>query len=298
MEILKNLNDFNAPIQAIEEKLFDVQKVQYPSPMEGFNQPKAWGIYKTTGGQELGTVGSRYEPIQPKEFLHSLVNGVVESGLDLDISKLKYDEYYNGEKIAFTLPLETIGFKNDAKVDDVIETYLTFTTTFNGTGSSTLGIFSKRLICTNGWTSTKKDCYATYKHTINSNVKALIHANEITKITNVGLKNQVERFKLMNETQVTKAQQNALLEKITGYDFKNYKEAKHKTRSIMDKINESVAIEQRRTGTTLWGLLNGITYYTNHVASEGKNQQEYILFASGAKLNKKAETVLTGVLEN
>jgi len=296
MDILKNLNDFNTPIQAIEQKLFDVQKVQYPSPMDGFNQPKAWGIYKTSGGQELGTVGSRYAPIQPKEFFNSFINGIVESELSVDLSKLKYTEYYNGERISFKLPLETIAFKNKAKINDVIETYLSFTTTFNGTGSSVLGLFTERLICLNGMTATTKDCYATYKHTENSNVKALIHSNQISKIAKNGTQNLKQRFNLMNETEISQSQQDELLTKITGYDFKNYKEAKHKTRTTMDKINESVAIETRRTGTTLWGLLNGITNYTNHVASAGKNQEEYILFATGAKLNKKAEQVITAEL--
>jgi hypothetical protein len=49
----------------------------------------------------------------------------------------------------------------------------------------------------------------------------------------------------------------------------------------MDKINESIELEFSRTDAA-FGLFNGITHYTNHVASEKADDlTEYIYLGTG-----------------
>ena len=69
-----------------------------------------------------------------------------------------------------------------------------------------------------------------------------------------------------------------------------YSELGTRKQNILSAVQESIALEFGRTGSTLWGLVNGITHYTNHVAST-TDRNDYLLTGAGLKLNDLAQKV-------
>jgi|TARA_E500000318_G_scaffold5495_2_gene5614 hypothetical protein len=69
-----------------------------------------------------------------------------------------------------------------------------------------------------------------------------------------------------------------------------------KTKNRVDKLLDCIAKETTEKGDTLWGLLNGVTYYTNH---EIKNMDrdpsgiEKLLFSNANKMNQIAWNCVT-----
>ena len=291
---LLDLNSQFNNLKKIEDKLFEVKKLQYPSPQIGFDAPESYGIYKNSGDW-LGTVGNVYQPLQPKHFFDAVVNSLSNHS-EIDLSKMKYNEYKGGRKISFRVPLKEISFKNKAKLNDVTEVYLDFMTTFDGSGTTNVGLYSKRLVCLNGMTINVANAQIRKKHTFNKNAEVLTFTHEIGKLAQ-----SVDNFKLfataLNSIEMTQAKIDDALTKITGYNLKDFKSLSTRKQNIVNSINDCIAIEFNDTGATAFGLLNAITRYNTHIApSSGRDSEEYVLFDSGAKMNEKAQKYLETII--
>jgi hypothetical protein len=88
---------------------------------------------------------------------------------------------------------------------------------------------------------------------------------------------------------------------INKVEYDDNKVVSKKTKNKVDKLLDCIAKETSEKGDTLWGLLNGVTYYTNH---EVKNMErdpngiEKLLFSSANKMNQIAwNYVITNSLE-
>lgn len=291
-DITAQIGAANANLQKVEGNLFDVVKLQLHANIEGFNSPETYGIYKGTGGAPLGVMGKQFDPMQPKELLKNIMETSAENGVDLRLDTLKFNEYGGGRFIEFSVDLPAIEFKNARKVNDVTEMKLTFTTSFDGSQSNQIGLFSKRLICTNGmqvW-GRNADVALKAKNTTGGKKRVLTYTNEVMKVM-AGAETFKEHLEGLNRINVTQKDVDTYISKLVGWDFNDPDQMNSKRQSILDKINESVALEFGRTGATMFGLLNGITHYTNHVANEGGkySDDEFIRFHSGYKMNNKAQ---------
>jgi len=71
-------------------------------------------------------------------------------------------------------------------------------------------------------------------------------------------------------------------------DVNQYAEYTKRKQSVLDQINESVAIEMKDAGSTAWALLNGITRYTNHMANFA-SKDDYIYADTGMFMNNRAQ---------
>jgi hypothetical protein len=78
--------------------------------------------------------------------------------------------------------------------------------------------------------------------------------------------------------------------KTIGYNEAIRSELGTAKQNILNNVQESIALEFSRTGSTLWGLVNGITHYTNHVARTD-DRNDYLLVGGGLKLNDTAQKV-------
>lgn len=294
--ILSATNKTAQHLEAIEAKLFDVVKLQLHPNLDGFNSPQSFGIYKGTGGNALGVMGSTFEPMQPKEFLASIINTVHECSVDLDLETLEFNEYSGGEMIEFSLNLAPTYFKNRAGKDDLTENKLLFTTSFNGKKSNQISLYTYRQICTNGMMGYALDTALKGKNTIGGKAKILTYCSEVSKIATESI-TFAEKLKALDKLEIKQAQIDAFMLKLLGYNAQTLKagdKPETKKVNILDRINESVALEFSRTGTTAFGLLNGITHYTNHVANNSKDisDNEFIRFNNGFKLNNDAQRLL------
>jgi hypothetical protein len=287
MDILNSIDREIRVINEVESKLFEVKRIQLHPNIEGFNSPQSFGIYKSTGGQPLGVVGSQYRPIQPLEIFKQFKDSLIENGISLE--NMHYNEYKGGSKINFRLPVGKVQFDNLKGEPDESILYLNMQTGFDGLTKTTLYLSLFRLVCTNGMKAITTEFNIAFKNTINNVHKVNYFTSEIKKATNQTQKLN-EMVNRLNAVQINQRILDQFLLDTTGYDRKTINDQSTRAQNIFDDINRAVGIELQRTGNSLWGLVNGITYYTNHLQVKD-NKDEHVMIGGGLKLNTKAQQV-------
>jgi hypothetical protein len=316
MEILNRISEGNSNILKIRKQLFDVITVPIEAPSEAFvrrftsghnaNAPEgqrhldlsktleplvspiAYINYKSTGGTPLGVVGKDFNPTQSADLLDTLEPCLIDAGADL--SKLEYHTFKEDKKICFRAPIKKFGFKSKlTKLDDTIA-YLNVQTGYDGYTKTSLYISTVRLICTNGMKARKTEFSASFKNTFGNNKKVEVLCNDVTKAIDK-LDTFGELMEHLNTVEVSKDQVDEFYLKMLGYNRKDLKEQHTSRQKVFADIQQSVAFEMSRTGDTFWGLLNGITHYTNHVAGARTPRQDYVYMGGGEKLNDTAQKV-------
>lgn len=295
-QILDKISSEMDNVSAIRERLFSVVDIQVPKPpiknvdSEDIDEPDTKIIYNSKG-RFLGHVGRVYESLQPSQFLDSLLGTIegCETDANLDLSKLEYRELKEGRVIEFRLPLDIVSFKNSKGKQDETNLFLNFWTGFGGTSRTEIGLYSKRLICSNGMRIIQSETELNVKHTVNMNAKVLLYCEQLMK-TIAKVQETSKVWQQMDSVQVNSDTVKMFAEKIAGVTKEEKQTGKLSTRkaNILNQVNEAIAQEFQRTGATVWGLLNGATNYTNHFAS-GSQDEDYILVNTGAKVNELAQ---------
>lgn len=291
-EVLADANAANENLNRIEDRLFVVRDEPKVAPHDGWVKPEGKEIYRLNdegvGTIHLGTVGDQYESIQPTDFFNAVVDNVRDAGMEFDLSKLEYKTYKKSTIIEFRLPTNIISFKNAAGKQDDTEMFLNFWTGFGGNARTEIGLYSHRFICTNGMRIINADIDLKVKHTVNMNLKALNFTKEIIKVASQ-VQSTSQVWSEMNNTQVNAATKEQFVRDLAKMKKdEQYADISKKKQKIYDTISEAVAVEFGKTGSTVWGLLNGATYYTNHLAAKA-GDAEYVLMATGAKDNQLAQ---------
>ena len=275
-------------ILKIAESLFDVQKVQLTTGIDGYNLPESFGMYRTTGGQCLGTVGNTYNPTQPAALFDNLIDCL--DSQDVDLEKLTYTEMKGGSKIKFTTPFKSVSFKNIRGQEDESIISINLQTGYDGLTKTSLYLSMFRLICTNGMKANKTEFTTSFKNTTGNAGKIGNLCSDVAK--SMSMYNDLESIlKTLNGQPVNQKQVTEFLNTLTGIDI-TAPDTSTRSKNIYDQMLNSIEIEIQRTGASKWGLLNGITYYTNHVAT-AENREEYILLEKGMTLNNAAFELLT-----
>lgn len=302
MDILDQIEKNSSSISAVRDQLFGVKKLQLHSGVDGFDSPDSYGIYKASGGKVLGVVGKVFEPIDLNLFMDSIELSITECDVELDLDKLAFNEFRGGQIVDFTLPLKPIEVKASKVVGDITKVAMYFRTGFNGKQKLEIGFKTFRLWCANGCGHWKKGIQLAWKNTKGNIPKVYTYCDEMYKVIEETQTYQ-EFLNALAKVEFNQKDLDKFMTKLTGYDVKEYNELTTKKRNILDRINESVAIETNDCGNTLYGLLQGVTRYTNHVAptstaiNEGK-VDEYVYFGTGATLNSRAQSLLFDVVSN
>ena len=287
MEILSNIASGNANIESIKGQLFDVVKVPLVTNLQGFENPTSFGTYRANGGEALGVVGKDFTPTQPKLLFEDFENCLYDT--DCDLKDVKYLELKGGRKVVFEAPIKTMGFTNLRGQEDEMIVKINLSTGFDGLTKTSLFISCYRMVCANGMKAWKTEFAVAFKNTQGNVGKASSLCQDIAKATD-----QINDFeayiKKLNSAEVDQAKVDDFLFRTMGFNEKMYSELGTRKQNILSAVQESIALEFGRTGSTLWGLVNGITHYTNHVASTN-DRNDYLLTGGGLKLNDLAQKV-------
>ena len=294
MNIFDQIEREQAHIKKIEDRLFDVKMIKLHTGIDGYNSPEVWGNYRADGGNCLGVVGNKYVPTQPKQVFEIFKDGLQEQGLPMD--KMIYHEMKGGSKIRFSVPIGRLGFTNIRGEADETDVILNFQTGFDGLTKSTIFLSTLRLICTNGMKAVKMEWQLNCKNTRGNTGKILTAANEIRKAI-AEIDNLDTMIKYLHSKEINREMIDNFFMKILGYNQKTVNKKGAQTQRRFDQINKSVALELSRTGNNLWGLVNGITHYTNHKqhlkkdGTERVSSDDNIFVGSGLTLNEKAQKI-------
>lgn len=277
---MENLSAQMENFAKVQAQLETIVKIQSPAPLEGFDAPNSWNMYKESGGRCLGVVGKDFIPTQPTLILDSLLE------CNVDLSKLTYHEMKGGSKVRFQVPLKSFEFQNARKIGDVTDVSLCIQTGFDGLTKTTMYLYTHRLICLNGAKNSKTEFEVSFKNTKGNQGKVLGLCNDVSRAVQQ-MDGVQDLYKALDKVQVNQAVVDEYLKKVAGLDIHMSEEWAKQTQARFDAINESIALEFSRTGATLFGLYNGITHYTNHIV-KGSENPDFIFVDNGMKLNDKA----------
>jgi len=315
-EFKKN-NPKDAVMPNFEAPEFKIPKFDYPS---------LYSIYKSNGGNSLSgkkSVGADFTPMQPKEFFDNILQTVNETYFFdedetkpenerdkmilrdyLDLSTLEFNEYLGGSRIEFKIKMHPLSFKNDKGLNDITNLWLTFSTSYDGSKSNTISLYTERLVCLNGMVRSSLEGVLKGRNTIGGKAKILSYAKEVAQLVRQteGFKVQMEK---LDKIKLTRTQIERFKLDLLGFNTQTLKESDKEERfkksqyEILELVEKGINKEIKRTGQTAFGLLQGVTYYTNHLAKIGGvasktkvTREEYVKFTQGAKTNDKAQDLL------
>lgn len=287
LDILSKIETDYSYIENLKEKLPVIEKVPLITDRNGFDNPKSFGIYKSTGGPCLGVSKASYTPVKLDLLLDSIIDSITKSNLDLNLNEIKYNEYKEGKKVTFTIPLKSYEIQSPM-VGDIIKTNLVFTTGFDTLTKSSISFSTFRLVCKNGAKRWKNDYAISYKNTKNNAEKYLLFANEIIQ-TDLDASNYVQELNRLVKKNITQKEMDEFYLSVFGINRENYNDSHKKTQKIYDAVNQCVAIEESNTGMNAFSLLQGITRYTTHEVAENEGD---ILFGTASKINAEAHNYL------
>lgn len=274
--------------------------------------PNSYGIYRTDYNIPLGLVKERYEPVQNVDAFKFF-----DEAVGLDEALYQTAGYFgNGERIFVSAKLpDDIYIKNR----DVVENYLVFTSSHDGTSGVKILFTNIRVICQNTLNAAIRDAsnYVSFRHTksVHSNIDI---AKEILGICKTKRETAANIYSLLANCPVN---DNAALDifgsivlsdneiatlKSTGHTIKEvanrYWFAIDAAKISTQKVNilENM-VRYYHTGPgqkefegTGWGVVNAVSgYYCNIDNSEGVKRMDSLLY--GDKNNKINKAMLSAL---
>lgn len=247
-----------------------------------------FGLVRSDNDTVLGHCKDSYRAFQNELIMNTMKGFADEHGLIVE----RGGAFGGGKKIFLQLYIP-----NDFKIGkggDALKQYLFAANTFDHSARLSFGYTNTVISCQNTFNRALKDTSIRIKHTESGEGRIIelptLFAEhlQLRKETN-------EMFLVWDSTKATKAMAKELIAQLTNTD-KNMTPAQRgemSTRSlnILEGLEMAVNKEMKEKGETLWGLLNGVTYYTNHIKSHPKRdngQLESILVGTGAQMNNKA----------
>lgn len=283
MEILSNITSSNMThFETLIESCFDVQKIQLTTDFSDFENPNAYGIYKSDGGNCLGVVGSNFTPVQPKIIANSLID------LDLDFEKVKFQTMKNESKFRFDIPLkEKISFTNKFGHEDTTDLTICLQSGFDGKTKTSLFVYTKRLVCLNGAKANFTEYSVNFKNVKGNQGKLVGLAHGFEKVKK-DIKKLDEFYIALNNVTINEDIKNQYIKEVLNLDKDSLT---GKNKKIYSDVMESFELEIDRTGNTLYGMFNGLTHYVNHKAIGSKNI-DFTFTENGERIIKKSEKFL------
>lgn len=284
------------PIASIESKLFTVVEHDLVSTSDimgtTFEPPKTKALYKSTGGAPIGEIGKQFSFTQPKVLFDAFIDCFGDYKA-LDVNKLDYQETKGGSKVRFQVEVADFGFKNGVGKTDDLKTYATLTTGFDGLTKTSLSLECFRLICTNGMKVRGTTSLLSIKNVKGNAGKIESICNDFGKIITAS-DNIQDWFKHLNTVEVSEVIVQKVIKDSFGYNRATEDIGKGRLVTL-DDIEARIALEIGRSGGNLWGLLNGITNYTNHGGRAKTDMIAHVYQDGGNAINDRAQRSIAGL---
>ena len=263
--------------------------------------PNAFATYRTDYNIPLGIVKERYTPVQNTEAFNFFNNAIGKNKALWQTAGF----FGNGERIFVSAKLP----KNIFVQDDVIENYLVFTTSHDGSSGVKILFTPIRIVCENTLNAAIHGAtnYISFRHTksVHNNLDI---AAEILETCNNKIANLQEQFILMKKIKMTdeNAQQTFANVVLTDDEQFRIKQTGHTIGQIitrdwraindaqisMKKVNVIAemnnyyfdGIGQRELVGTGYGVYNAVNgYYSNVDNSEGLKRMDSLLYGDKAR---------------
>jgi phage/plasmid-like protein (TIGR03299 family) len=242
--------------------------------IDGF-PTETFGIFKN-GSEWLGSVGNQYVPFQNAEMAQT----IVEASEAIDIETNRGGLLQGGRKVYLQaqLPNEFIG-------NSGIKRWITCTNSHDGSSSISFGSTNTVIVCENTFHRANREG-SRFRHTMNASerVKSAMLDMKLALNADILL---MENFKRMADVKLNEDMIEKVVKKLFTIDTPNQKEASTRKKNQVTAFADALRTEIGLEGATLWGLFNGITRYTNHVAAPSNEDKktDYLMNGAGFSLS-------------
>ena len=246
-----------------------------------------FGVFKSTGGTQLGVVGNRFAPTQPRAVFMAFCDAILEYGLDT--AKMRYTEVKGGEIVRFSIDLEPISFINKFGLDDETIPTLNLQIGLNGKTPTSMFITTLRTICLNGAKKSFTEFQTSFKNVKGNKGKIVGMFNDVVRCM-AQVETLTEFYKKLDMIEIDQDAVNAYLKRVADIDMAKYDEYTKLKQNYVNTLNNSIKLEMGRTGATLFGFYNGITHYANHEIKTKDNDS--IVTGVGSRMINKVENLM------
>lgn len=238
---------------------------------------ESFGIIRSDNNAWLGTVGRIYEPIQNAELAEILLEAA--DGLNLPVER--GGMLGDGKKVYLQ-----IGLPEDFIGKSTIKRWITGLNHHNSDGAIGFGSTNTVVVCRNTFYAAFGELMR-FRHTSTAIERITLAMKALRSA--LGLEQQqVDNFKAMSNLTLGEDVFSAVIAKVfnVGLETKS-KDITTAHKAKLVEIAKAIETEVTLEGATLWGLFNGITRYTNHVA-RAKDRQSYLMTGAGYDTNALA----------
>lgn len=249
-----------------------------------------FGIFNDETDVCLGVAKSRYTPLQNFDLIETIVSYFPE----IDENQMKAFFLNDGRDLIITIRDGNLfeGTAAEAKAYTIIRE------SRSGQNGLSFSTYNEVVICTNGMKGFRKTGGVNFVHSsiLETRLKAFDGAYaSVLKWRN----HEVELMNKMRHTAVLRSDVRAFVNSLLSVDSSVTNEEDFKSQfgakkwTIMNDLNDSIELELSRQGKNQFGLLNGVTHFTNHVQNHRKGRDEHLIDGAGGRLNAKAWKLLT-----
>ena len=240
---------------------------------------ESFGMFRNDNDKWLGTVGNQYRAYQNHEMAELMVQA--SDGIGLDVTK--GGSMNEGRKVFLQIPLEDklIG-------PDTVKRNLTCLNSHDGSTSISFGSTNTVVSCSNQFHRISREKGMNrFRHSANSKDRI----NQAMQDMRIALGHDEElmkNFEIMANMPIKDEIFARVMTKAFGVNL-DAKTGEFSTRKIntMKTVAATIEGELDAKGSTLWGLFNGVTYYTNHIA-QNSDKDDYVMLGGGYKTNLSA----------
>lgn len=240
---------------------------------------ESFGLFRNDNDKWLGTVGNRYTIYQNLNLAEVIVKAAEDV---VDAETITGGALRGGKKIYLQIPLTDV-----AVADDIVKRNITALNSFDGSTSIAFGSSNTVVVCSNTFYRAYKGLQK-FRHTSSSErqvMDAAKHLNEAIRM-DLGL---MDSYKRMTEHKIDKSLFGDIVNKLFKVELTaDKKEVSTKKLNIITDFKNTMESEIASHGETLWGMFNGVTYFTNHVEGRNKNadqKKEHLMLGGGHRKN-------------
>lgn len=246
---------------------------------------KSYGMFRSDGGGWLGTVGEQYVPVQN----HELATLVIEAAGELGYHATNAGVLQGGRRVfvQVAMPQMNIGMGG-------VDRYITAMNSHDGSSAVAFGTTSTVLKCQNQWNRMFYKSGLTkviHSSTAGEKLRAIMQEMKAAMDQEAEIMNHLQR---MAEIKTTAEQAGVLFERIVKkfFDVGGSDEVEGRKKNNIVKLGDAMVQEAELEGANLWAMFNGVTRYTNHMATK-RSREDYVMVGAGAKMNNAAYDIIS-----
>lgn len=239
------------------------------------------GLVRSDNGELLSIMKDSYNPLHMRDFQSITDNLQKVSGFDL----VKQQEW-NGGRIVLSYLENNQGIN---KIGDFeMKNYMVLGNSFDGTSSIFLGSSDIMIRCMNAFGQISKN--NKIRHTSSSETKI----NELVKTLKIFFEEKEKlylKFSEWNGRMVNSDEIEYIIRKVVDLEEKLDDNSTRRLNKA-EVIKTAVQRETNEIGDSLWGVLNGMTYYSTHLMQKEDKRNFGSIVGSQANFNNKAFKII------